>query len=105
MSIDKLYSFVYRGHLTVDSIERGVGNDAPKAELDDLDFMLAKDALDARYIEQAERAARVYVIIAAFENSVRELIATTLKENAGENWWNSSVSEKIRQQAESRIAE
>jgi hypothetical protein len=67
--------------------------------------LLSTDALDERFVAQARKSAYVYVIIAAFENSVRELISTTLKENVGEDWWVKSVSEKIRTQAEARISE
>lgn len=101
----RVYSFVYRGHLTVDALEAIGSSGADKNEDEDLDTILARDALDERYIEQAERSARIYVVIAAFENSVRELISTTLKENVGEEWWETAVSEKIRTQAASRMAE
>jgi hypothetical protein len=44
--------------------------------------------------------ATVYTAIAAFENSVRELIRGVLLEDVGEDWWNQSVSEKIRTRAD-----
>lgn len=100
-----IYSFVYRGHLTVDALDQVHASGLEKTDWEDLDSLLAKDALDERYLEQAESSARVYVIIAAFENSVRELISTTLKENIGEDWWDSSVSDRIRAQAATRIAD
>jgi hypothetical protein len=43
--------------------------------------------------------ATVYTAVAAFENSVRKLIKTVLLEQKGENWWEVSVSEKIRTRA------
>ena len=49
--------------------------------------------------------ATVYTAIAAFENSVRKLITTVLLEQVGENWWETSVSEKIRGRAESKREE
>jgi hypothetical protein len=47
----------------------------------------------------------VYVTVAAFENSVRDLIKSVLLEALGENWWEQGVSEKIRKSAESRMDE
>jgi hypothetical protein len=47
----------------------------------------------------------VYTAIAAFENSVRELISKTLLEEVGENWWQTCVSQKIRDQATGRMEE
>lgn len=49
--------------------------------------------------------AAVYTAIAAFENSVRDLVISVLLEKAGEDWWAQCVSEKIRKKAESRRAE
>jgi hypothetical protein len=49
--------------------------------------------------------ATVYTAIAAFENSVRELIAGVLLEERGEDWWTSCVSDKIRSRAESLMEE
>jgi hypothetical protein len=67
--------------------------------------LLALDALDERFVQEARQMAQVYVLIAAFENSVRELISSTLKEEVGENWWATCVSDKIRQQAAQRMEE
>jgi len=47
----------------------------------------------------------VYTAICAFENTVRAFISKKLFETKGENWWNTAVSEKIRQKAESRREE
>lgn len=103
--ISDVYSFVYRGHLTTDALESVDAIRSLDNEIDDLDGLLATDALDERFVAQARKSAQVYVVIAAFENSVRELISTTLKENIGEDWWKSSVSEKVRAQAEQRMAD
>jgi hypothetical protein len=39
---------------------------------------------------------RVYELLHCFENSVRELIETTLGEALGERWWDDGVPEGIR---------
>jgi hypothetical protein len=49
--------------------------------------------------------ATVYIVIAAFENTVRDFVSTRLLEEIGEDWWKKSVSEKIRSRAESRQIE
>jgi hypothetical protein len=51
----------------------------------------------------ARRMGRVYELLYCFENSVRELVETTLKEGLGpERWWYDGVSEEIRRKAERR---
>jgi hypothetical protein len=47
----------------------------------------------------------VYTTVAAFENSVRDLIKSILIEAVGVDWWLLSVSEKIRKAAEARMEE
>nr|WP_262922631.1 Swt1 family HEPN domain-containing protein [Brevundimonas diminuta] len=49
--------------------------------------------------------AIVYTAVAAFENSVRNLVSTTLLEAKGASWWSECVSEKIRSAAEKRLEE
>lgn len=66
---------------------------------------LSLDLLDDEYVNSAKLMATVYTAIAAFENTVREFVVKILLENKGENWWEESVSEKIRNRAESRKAE
>jgi hypothetical protein len=57
--------------------------------------------LDARI--EARRMGEVYELLYCLENSVRELIRTSLLESLGaERWWEDGVPEKIRRSAESR---
>ena len=46
--------------------------------------------------------ARLYALLFAFENSVRQLIAERLLESIGEDWWNEAVPQKVRELAISR---
>ncbi len=104
---DLVYSFVFRGLLTKEAIDIVIA-DSTSAEsnsIEDVEGLLALDALDERFVLEARQMAQVYVLIAAFENSVRELISSTLKEEVGEDWWTLCVSEKIRQQAAQRMEE
>ena len=108
MPTDQVYSFVFRGLLTKEAIDLVIaetGSSAEKEAVDDIEGLLALDSLDERFVLEARQMAQVYVLIAAFENSVRELISSTLQEEIGEDWWNKCVSEKIRQQASQRMEE
>jgi hypothetical protein len=107
-SSDRVYSFVFRGLLAKEAID-GVISEVPlptdREAIEDVEGLLALDALDERFVLEARQMSQVYVLIAAFENSVRELISSTLKEEVGEEWWTACVSEKIRQQAAQRMEE
>ena len=105
---DEIYSFVFRGLLTEVALDRtermtrlglGPNIDAEIAQ------RLPLDLLDEDLLSHARRMATVYVAIAAFENSVREFVAKRLLEQVGADWWEKSVSEKIRTKAESRREE
>ena len=68
----------------------------------ELGKLVAIDALDTELIEKAQSMSVLYTAIAAFENSVRALIVSTLAENVGEDWWDTCVSKRIRDDAEKR---
>jgi len=105
-SADRINAFVFRGLLAKEAM-LAAAKTAPSEGDEDLDVgsLLAIDALDERFVTEAKRMSMVYVLIAAFENSVRELISSTLKEEIGEQWWEQCVSEKIRAAAKSRMDE
>src|SRR5207244_2177534 len=50
----------------------------------------------------ARRMGRVYELLYCFENSVRELIETTLREGLVDKWWEDGVPSDIRGKADSR---
>jgi hypothetical protein len=102
---DKVYGFVMRGLLTEEALDtagrphRLVG----LADEEEIIRLVGLDVLDEGHVAAARLMAIVYTAVAAFENSVRELITKTLLENVGENWWTACVSEKIRQAAQTRM--
>lgn len=107
-SEDKLYSFVMKGELTKVALNKsGVENKFSHSTILANEYIncLAIDLLDENKVEHATLMATVYTAIAAFENTVREFIVKVLLEHKGANWWESSVSEKIRKQAETRKSE
>ena len=107
-SEDKLYSFVMKGELTKVALNKsGVESKFSNSTILINEYIncLAIDLLDENKVEHATLMATVYTAIAAFENTVREFIVKVLLEHKGANWWESSVSEKIRKQAETRKSE
>ncbi|MBI1820068.1 MAG: hypothetical protein HYR79_00005 [Nitrospirae bacterium] len=103
--MEKIYSFVFRGLLTEEALDRN-GRKNPKKFSSHLEEEVAQrlslNLIDEEYIAAAREMSTVFTAITAFENSVRELVSKRLLEEKKENWWEESVSEKIRKKAESR---
>ena len=105
MNTDSLYSFVFKGLLTNEALDKTEALKQAKFTADEfvrLREALGLDELDDDLVIQAQKMAIVYTAICAFENTVRRFISKKLLENKGENWWNECVSERIRKYAESR---
>jgi Swt1-like HEPN len=101
------YDFIYRARLTEEALDK-----AGRVSVNRLQFdrektreLVGIDVLDVEHVARAERMSYVYITVAAFENSVRELIKSVLLEALDEDWWNVGVSEKIRKAAETRMDE
>jgi len=107
MTIDALYSFAFRGLLTEEALDRSGRQQATHFEIDlaNTASLVGLNALDDESVLIARNMSVVYTAIHAFENSVRQLIENTLLEEVGEDWWASSVSNKVRTSAENRIAD
>lgn len=108
MKVDGLYSFVFRGLLTQDALDKT--QRIKKSKVTEAEYYAIYESLgiedfDEDLLIQAKKMAVVYTAICAFENSVRRFVGKKLLETVGENWWNICVSEKIRQKAESRREE
>lgn len=105
---DEVYAFAMRGWLAEESLDR-----AGRKKRINLGFhgdesvskALSISLLDAELVGKSRRMALVYTSVSAFENSVRELVASSLAEEHGETWWTKCVSDKIRGKAESRMKE
>jgi hypothetical protein len=103
--IEDTYRFVFQGQLTDAALDR-----AGRKKRHDLSFdaetlrkTLGVDVLDTEFVASAERMSLVYVTVAAFENSARELVTRVLLEAEGEDWWDKCVSERIRSDAKKRM--
>jgi hypothetical protein len=105
--ISRVYEFAFRGLLTEEALDHAGRQNRPHSAMLDASIAdaLSIDVLDAGLVADARAMATVYTAIAAFENSVRKLIKTVLLEDKGENWWELSVSEKIRTRADQKMKE
>lgn len=100
-------AFLYRAVTTNDRVERLVADGLLREPtIVAADGKLDHSILDDFAVEvrtEAKRMGAVYELLYCLENSVRELIETTLIEARGaESWWTTGVPEKIRKSAESR---
>ncbi len=105
MDYDPLYSFVFRGLLTEEALDkagrqrRSMFSDVWESEAA---RRLGISLLDEELVKKSRKMAVVYTAICAFENSVREFIAKKLLEEKGEKWWEVCVKAEIRQKADDR---
>jgi hypothetical protein len=92
--MDALYTFVYRGLLTDESLDK-VGRRRRRhfgaEEAAKIRQSLSFEMLDPDCLADAERRAIVYTAIHAFENTVRELVKKAMAEAHGETWWTGGV--------------
>jgi hypothetical protein len=98
------YQFVFRGLLTEEALDRAGRAVRDVSGTLDREFAekLSLDLLDAELVSAARRMATVYTAIAAFENSARDLVASTMLEAKGEQWWNGTKTD-IQNRAETRM--
>ncbi len=105
MSQDKLYSFVYRGLLTEEALDkagRASKGDFSEAWEAEISRRLGIPLMDEGFVAKSRKMATVYTAICAFENSVRDFIEKKLLEERGEKWWELCVKKEIKTNAENR---
>lgn len=102
-----LYSFVYRGVLTEEALDRSgrrrrshFGSEEARTTQRTLSY----DFLDPDLLAEAQRMAVVYAAIHAFENAVRSTVTKAMAEAHGEAWWD-RVPERIRKTSKTRMEE
>jgi len=105
--MDDLYSFIYRGVLTEEALDKAgrqrrahFGAEEARA----MQKSLSYDVLDPEALADAERMTTAYAAIHAFENIVRQLVTKAMAELHGEEWWE-HVPDRIRRSVKSRMAE
>jgi hypothetical protein len=104
---DEIYNFVFRGLLAEEALDKAGRKSRLVSAFDDEEIVksISLDLLDEDLVKEAKKMSVVYTAINAFENSVRQLISQELLQTVGANWWESCVSEKIRDRAKARIEE
>jgi hypothetical protein len=105
--MNDLYSFVYKGILTEESLDKA-GRIRRKhfgaSDAVQLQSTLSFDFLDSDCLSDAQSMSIVYTAIHAFENMVRRLVMKAMAEQYQEGWW-AKVPEKIRKRVKSRMEE
>lgn len=71
----------------------------------DIADKVSLSVLDEGHVMAAKAMAAVYVAIAAFENSARQLVTNVLREAVGDDWWEDCISEPIRKTCRTRAEE
>ena len=99
-----VYEFTFRGLLAEEALDRAGRPSRVGTGMFDADIaqQLSLDVLDASHVQAAKQMASVYVAVAAFEMSVREMVTNILREAVGDDWWEACVSSNIRSQCKNR---
>lgn len=108
MSAQDTYSFVFKGLLAEEALDKAGRQAAHRADderLAGLEGVLSLGYIDDEFRIPAREMSVVYTAIAAFENSVRSLVKKVLLDEYKDEWWTKGVSESIRKTAESRQQE
>ncbi|MCH7998388.1 MAG: hypothetical protein IIA91_02770 [Chloroflexi bacterium] len=98
-----MQNFVFRGILTEANLEEDgwipphdpVGKVGERTGINLEDFSL-------QIRNQALRMAEVYTFFFSFENSVRELVESRLREALGSQWWDNGVPQAVRKKVDLR---
>lgn len=102
-----LYSFVYRGVLTEEALDRSGRRRRSHfgaEEARSTQRTLSYDFLDPDLLAEAQRMAVVYAAVHAFENGVRTTVTKAMAEAHGEGWWD-KVPDRIRKTSKTRMEE
>lgn len=100
-----LYSFVYRGVLSEEALDRTGRrrkNHFGADQAQELQKSLSFDILDPQLLTEGQRMSVVYAAIHAFENAVRAMVVKAMTEKHGANWWE-KVPERIRKTSNGRM--
>jgi hypothetical protein len=104
MTEGEIYEFAFRGILAEEGLDRAGREPRMHSDLFNADVaaQLSLYLLDESHVGAATRIAAVYAAVAAFENSVRQLVTVTLRESVGDDWWEQAVSGTIQKQCKTR---
>lgn len=102
-----LYEFAYRGQLADEALDSAGRTKFAHSGVSEAELAarLSLGVLDDDLVATARHMSTVYTAIAAFENSARTLVQSTMLEGKGESWWEDCVSAKVKKRAEDRQAD
>jgi hypothetical protein len=106
--MDKYYSFVFKGLLTEEALDKAGRTNVSLLSSGDtieLEKRLCIDQVDLGILDKAREMSTVFIAIYSFENTVRKFVQKKLLEEIGDDWWETSVPPKIQTKAKSRKAE
>src|SRR5580692_9939324 len=98
MQLGTVYEFVFRGQLSEEALDR-TGRTKFAHSVDSEAKMagsLSLGVLDDELVAKARQMSTVYTAVAAFENSARTLVSSTMLEGKGETWWEDCVSARVK---------
>lgn len=102
------YDYVFRGLLTEDSLDKAGRKNRIQYDSEAfaaLSERVGLNQIDKAYVDPATKMSIVFTAITSLENSIRDFISKKLLEEKGENWWETQVSAKVKQNAETRKEE
>lgn len=103
--MDDLYTFVYRGLLTEESLDkagRKLRHHFGTEDAARIRQALSFDMLDPDSLINAQRMSIVYTAVHAFENMIRQLVVATMAEGYQEEWW-TKAPERIQKRVQTRM--
>jgi hypothetical protein len=108
----QIAGFVFKGQIASETARRLTGADKKSAEVgfEEIATKVSLGLLEEDHVAAAQKMSAVYIAIASFENSVRDLVSSRLLEQKGANWWDVCVTNaeiknraKTRQEQEKQI--
>ena len=105
MKVGPVYDFVFRGLLTEEALDREGRKSRrdEKVEFSRFRSLLGIEVMDAQHVAAADKMSQVYVAVASFENSARELVTDMMRDTFGDDWWDTKVQPKVKSDAQQRM--
>lgn len=101
--------FVFRGLLCLDTLQSlehtGIYLSDSHRRLGRSLSELSFAEFSKQIVDGAEKMSRLYVAFFCFENSVRELVAQTMRDAHGDTWWDTKVPNSIKTKVANRKAQ
>jgi len=99
-----IQNFVFRGLLLNESLgelrDTGIYSEIKETISNEESISLDDFSMNIRI--NAIKMSSIYTAFFCFENSVRELVSSRLKERYGNDWWNSCAPQKVKTKVDTR---